>query len=139
MKIIVFLSILFLFSSASCKNKKSATITSSPTTQQQTTPANPTTPPPADDSYRLVVSFYSTAGGIDPKAHNEFIKFLNAYPKKIAYTPTPWGREGEVDYCLKLSELSTRDQADFVKKINELLSNSKLVHITENAKCVNKH
>jgi hypothetical protein len=101
-------------------------------------PTPPVTPP-AEDSYRLVVEFFSIGQGIDIKANDEFVKFLNTYIKKIEYTPTHWGREGEVDYCLKLSELSTLDQANFVKKTKEILSSSKLVHINENAKCVHKH
>ncbi len=95
--------------------------------------------PATGDSYRLVVSFYSVSSGIDLKGNEDFEKLLSAYPKKIAYEPTHWGREGEKDYCLKLSELSTAEQADFVKKAKELLSKSTLVHINENSDCVHKH
>lgn len=127
---------LVLLSIVSCKNKKNATAASKTTTQTTTT--NSTTPP-TEDSYRLVVEFFSIGQGIDGKSNDEFVKFLDSYPKKIAYTPTHWGREGEIDYCLKLSELSTSEQSDFVKKAQEILSSSKLVHINENAKCVHKH
>ncbi len=137
MKIITHLAIfsIVLFAFTSCKSKKNAAATSSSNTAQQQT----TITPPAEDSYPLVVEFYSEASGIDGKSQDEFLKFLESYPKKIAYSPTHWGREGEVDYCLKLSELSTSEQADFVKKAKETLINSKLVHINENAKCVHKH
>ena len=94
---------------------------------------------PADDTYRLAVEFYSTGQGSDYKVKEEFVKFLDSYSKKIAYEPTTWGREGETDYCLKLSELSASEQAEFVKKAKELLAKSSLVHINENAKCVHKH
>jgi len=92
-----------------------------------------------DDSFRLVVSFYSIGEGSDYKVKEEFEKFLNSYSKKIAYEPTPWGREGEIDYCLKLNELSPTEQVDFVKKAKEVLHKSKLVHINENVKCIHKH
>lgn len=95
--------------------------------------------PSENNSYRLVVSFYSTTSGIDLKTNDEFVKFLNSYPKKINYEPTHWGREGEIDYCLKLSELSSAEQGDFVKKAKEILSKSTLVHVNENAACVHKH
>jgi hypothetical protein len=95
--------------------------------------------PATAETYRLVVSFYSTAGGIDTKVNGEFEKFLSSYPKKTAYEPTHWGREGEVDYCLKLSELSTTEQSDFIKKAKDVLNKSTIVHINENAGCVHKH
>jgi len=127
---------IVLLSFISCKSKKNATVASKTTTQ--TTASNSSTPP-AEDTYRLVVEFFSIGQGIDLKTQEEFEKLLSSNSKKIAYEPTHWGREGEVDYCLKLSELSTLDQADFVKKAKETLINSKLVHINENAKCVHKH
>ncbi|MBI4931886.1 MAG: hypothetical protein HY841_14080 [Bacteroidetes bacterium] len=92
-----------------------------------------------EETYPLVISFYSKGGGIDSKVNGEFEKFLTSYSKKIVYEPTHWGREGEVDYCLKLSELSTAEQTDFVKKAKEVLSKSALVHINENTACVHKH
>ena len=94
---------------------------------------------PEEEIYPLVVSFFSIASGIDLKVHGEFEKFLSTYPKKIAFEPTHWGREGEIDYCLKLSELSTAEQTNFVKKAKDLLSKSTLVYVNENAKCVHKH
>lgn len=97
------------------------------------------TPAPTEDTYRLVVSFYSNGEGIDVKTKEEYVRFLNNYTKKIAFEPTRWGREGETDYCLKLNELSETDQSEFVKKSKELLNKSTLVHVDENAKCVHKH
>lgn len=84
---------------------------------------------------RYVVSFYSIGEGIDGKVKDAFVKFLESYPKKIAYTPAHWGREGEIDYCLALNELSGAEQTEFIKKANEILSKSRLVHTQENAKC----
>ena len=92
-----------------------------------------------EETYRLVVAFYSKGEGIDSKVNDVFVKFLDSHPKKIAYEPTHWGREGEIDYCLKLSELSPVEQDEFVKKAKDLLSKSSLVHVNESAKCVHKH
>ncbi len=138
-----------LLSVDSCQNKKSTTATSTAITQQQTTtttssssptPNNtssttPTSTSPEDDKVRFVVSFYSKGEGIDNKVNEAFVKFLDSYPKKIAYEPKHWGSEGEIDYCLALSELSVAEQTEFVKKANELLVKSKLVHQKENGKC----
>jgi len=91
-----------------------------------------------EDIYRLVVSFYSKGEGVDLSHKAEYEKFLNNQPKKIAFEPTTWGREGETDYCLKLNELTTDEQSNFVKKSKEILNRSTLVHVNENAKCVHK-
>jgi hypothetical protein len=88
---------------------------------------------------RYVVSFYSIGEGIDGKVKDEFVKFLESYPKKIAYTLAHWGREGEIDYCLGLNELSTTEQTEFIRKAAAILSKSKLVHTQENAKCNHTH
>ena len=138
MKTIIHLTIcsLLFVTATACKNKKNATAASKTANQAA---ASTSSTPPAEDSYRLVVEFFSIGQGIDQKTQTDFEKLLSSNTKKIAYEPTHWGREGEVDYCLKLSELSTGEQAEFVKKTKEMLSTSKLVHISENAKCVHKH
>jgi hypothetical protein len=128
-----------------CKNKQNATTASSNTsnTQNTNTPAliMPASPvpvpanPQAAGTTRFVVSFFSESAGIDGKTNDAFVNFLNTYPKKVAYSPTHWGREGEIDYCLALTELSATEQADFIRKANTILSKSKLVHSNENAKC----
>jgi hypothetical protein len=128
-------SIVFL-SSVSFKSKKNAATATANTTLQQVSIT--TTQAINESTLRLVVSFYSIGGGIDEKLHGEFVKFLDSYPKKIAYDPTYWGREGEVDYCLKLSGLSSSEQDNFLKKAKEMLSKSTLVHVYENATCVHK-
>ncbi len=88
---------------------------------------------------RLVVSFYSICCGIDHKAQEKLDKFIHDYEKlkgrQLTKAAVRWGREGEIDYCLKLSELSTRERKRFVSKVRLLLKTSKLVHINENAPC----
>ena len=124
----------------SCKSQKNTTTNSTAstpaanTTQVAPPPINTTTTP-KEVTGRFVVSFYSMGEGIDGKVNDEFVKFLDSYRKKISYTPTQWGREGETDYCLALTELSSAEQIEFVKKANELLAKSKLVNKIENAKC----
>lgn len=146
---LIIISSVFL-SVASCKSKKDTTTSASTTVAPQQTsvtgtittthpvtpqPINTTTTPKEETTIRYVVSFYSIGQGIDGKANDEFVKFLDSYAKKISYTPAHWGREGEIDYCLALTELSAAEQTEFVKKANELLAKSKLVHQKENTKC----
>ena len=88
---------------------------------------------------RLVVSFYSICCGIDHKAKENLDNFIKGYEKakrkKLTKAAVSWGREGEVDYCMKLAELSRREQKRFIAKVRLLLKSSKLVHINENAAC----
>jgi hypothetical protein len=88
---------------------------------------------------RLVVSFTSICCGIDSKAQEKLDNFIRQYEKtkrkQLAKTVAHWGREGEMDYCLKLSELSSREQRKFISQVRLLLKKSKLVHVNENATC----
>lgn len=87
------------------------------------------------DNYRLVLEFYSIGAGTDGSAINKFQSFLDNHPKKPTYDKMRWGREGECDYCLKLSELGKKEQAQFVEEVKKLLTSSQLVHIEENKPC----
>lgn len=93
----------------------------------------------SDTIVGFVVSFYSRGEGIDATIKDEFVKFLDSYAKNITYQSTHWGREGEIDYCIKINELSPSEQDSFVKKSKEILNKSALVHINKNMKCVHKH
>jgi len=88
---------------------------------------------------RLVVSFYSICCGIDNMAKEKLDRFVNSYEKtkgkQITKATGRWGKEGEIDYCFKLSELLPREQKRFISKVRLLLRKSKLVHISENASC----
>ncbi len=92
-----------------------------------------------EQTARLVISFYSICCGIDHKAQDELDKFIRRYEKtkrkQLTKTSARWGREGEIDYCLKLSELSPREQKRFISQVRLLLKKSKLVRINENAAC----
>ncbi len=81
---------------------------------------------------RLLVSFYSPGNGIDRKIKTKYQQFITAYSKSITYEQTGWGKEGEIDFCFTLSELSMEEQVDFVKQSKDLLSKSSRVHIYEN-------
>lgn len=88
-------------------------------------------------NFRLSVSFYSIGTGTDQAAREKFDKFIAEYTPKVTAQSKRWGREGEIDYCFRLAELTPQQQADFVKKAREVLASSKLVHVNENAPCRN--
>ncbi len=91
-----------------------------------------------DAIYGLVVSFYSSGGGIDRQMKADFIAFLEAEFKDVARESTSWGREGEIDYCFPLKEMSSSDKKAFIEASKALLSTSDRVHIHENALCKHK-
>lgn len=92
-----------------------------------------------DSIFRVTVSFYSKGGGIDKKAKSNFATFLENYDlknkAKLSYETANWGREGETDYCFKLSELNADRQVSFVSELKETLKESALVRIKENTTC----
>ena len=92
----------------------------------------------ATENYRLVVSFISKGTGIDNKIHEQFEKFLQENSKKTVSESFRWGREGEIDYCFQLKELSKKEQTAFVDAIRKIVGTSDVVLITENAPCVHK-
>ncbi len=88
--------------------------------------------------YRLTVSFISKGEGIDYKTQESFVKWLDAQPSHPNYDVTHWGREGETNYCLKLAELSTREQEIFVRDVRTQLTDKELVFVSEYAECKGK-
>ena len=92
----------------------------------------------AAENYRLVVSFYSIGGGTDGAAHQKFKQFLENFKPQVNFEYTPWGREGEKDYCFKLSELSPEKQQQFVAEAKKAVSGSERVHVVENSPCLHK-
>lgn len=91
-----------------------------------------------NDNYRLIISFISIGTGIDANAHEAIKKFIDEHPKKPLAETYHWGREGEIDYCLQLKELSSKEQKAFVEEVKKLAGKSDRVQFSENAPCVHK-
>lgn len=106
------------------------------TNKQTSNAATPATATSNDSTCRFVVSFISIGAGIDNKAREEFDKFILEYSAKnkvhIVYVPERWGREGEIDYCFKLKELSSSKQEEFIREAKGLFKESSLVRYKEN-------
>src|SRR5688572_16103050 len=107
-----FLAVTLMLSILSCKNKdkvqKEETTQTTPVEQK---PVDPQSLPsedvqvPVEEKYRFLVSFYSIGQGIDGDVQQKFLDWVNGYAKKVVFEEAHWGREGEVDYCFKLTEL----------------------------------
>lgn len=121
---------IILFTTA-CSSPKSA-VNNSPQRMERVVP----------DSYRIIVSFFSIGEGIDAKAKDKFLDFISYFEKKemtkISMEEFHWGREGEVDYCMKLEELNAPQQVRFLQELRDILKDYNLIHIDENSPCLHK-
>jgi hypothetical protein len=94
--------------------------------------------PAKENNYRLIISFASAGSGIDVKTNEKVMAFITKHPQKPAFEAFKWGREGEVDYCLHLKELSPSKQKTFVKNVKKLIKGKELVLLLENQDYVKK-
>ena len=69
----------------------------------------------------------------------QFDQYLADYEQKnkvkLEYEITPWGREGEADYCFQLTALDNKKQDQFIMQTKEVLKKSSLVRYSENVTC----
>lgn len=88
---------------------------------------------------RLNVSFYSIGSGINHVAQKEFEAFLGKYQEangvELKHDVIHWGREGETDYCFKLTELKAKAQEAFIAETKKALEGKEHVNVNENFKC----
>ncbi len=113
-----------------------------PTTPEVTaTPDAGATSPAAATAktYRLVVSFTSKGAGTDAKAKDAFSGVINKWRiSKGAELKTErpkWGKEGEMDICSDLTELSEAERTKFLGEVRAAVGKSDRVTITENGTC----
>lgn len=104
------------------------------------TTQNGSTSKTADPSLsRLNVSFYSIGSGINTEAIKAYDAFLAEWKKSngvdLQFDVIHWGREGETDYCFKLTELKEKKQAAFIAETQKVLSGKEHVIVSENFKC----
>lgn len=92
---------------------------------------------PAANNFRVVIEFFSRGEGTDENAFKNIQALVNGaekdFGKTIAIEKYSWGREGEFDYCLRLSELSEAQSSSLVEKIKAEASKSKVTRVSENA------
>lgn len=86
--------------------------------------------------YRLIVSFGSICCGTNKEAEKEIIQTISLYEKekgvKLHRKKVYWGKEGEFDYCFKLSEISKTEQKKLIAKIKSIAERTKQVEVREN-------
>ncbi|MCE2756082.1 MAG: hypothetical protein LW818_08865 [Ignavibacteriae bacterium] len=93
----------------------------------------------SDSLYALRVSFFSIGSGIDRKTRQDYDRFIKEFEQKnnvsILLDKATWGKEGEIDYCIKLNNLSTELQEQFIRSTKDKIKDSKLVRLYENTTC----
>lgn len=92
-----------------------------------------------ETTYRVVVSFTSKGAGIDTAARDQVVEVLNKWRIAKGYEVKTerrrWGKEGELDVCATLDELSDAERSKFVSEVRAVASKSDRVQIDENATC----
>lgn len=85
--------------------------------------------------YPVKVSFISIGAGTDGESIVKFNDFITNYKPALKVEKSPWGREGEVDFCFELTELKVKQQQQFIKEVKNLFAGKDLVRVAENVKC----
>ena len=90
------------------------------------------------ERFRLVVSLISIGEGTDPEGMRLIERYVEDFGKlsgkSLSYVLIPWGREGEVDCCFALNELTPALQAQFIEGLKERITGRNLLQINENAR-----
>ncbi len=86
---------------------------------------------------RFVVSFYSPGNGIDHVVKKEYDQFLAKEYSNLEVHQKSWGREGEIDYCINIEELSNKNRLLFISKSEEILKTSVKVRYNGSDSCEN--
>jgi hypothetical protein len=122
-----------------CKTKNKVVTNNAANTISESVPTTATITPLPDSLYRFRVSFVSIGTGVDRNAKRQFIQYINEFGQKhnitLKYESVSWGKEGEVDYCFKLSEVKQNLQHEFIDGLKNVLKNSTLVRYHEYATC----
>jgi hypothetical protein len=90
------------------------------------------------DRYSLVVSFFSRGQGKDRETLGKFTELLETFKNKILVEEFTWGREGEIDFCIRTEKMRPAQRKEFINQVKIIIENSDLVNIEEDASCRHK-
>jgi hypothetical protein len=76
------------------------------------------------------IDFSSAGAGIDHATMEELKKMIEA--KKIKYTESSKGREGETQWCLTLTNLKAADKVNFIEQLKKRASTGQYVSVSSN-------
>jgi hypothetical protein len=103
--------------------------------KEQTKPA--TNEEISDTLRRHWVSFYSIGGGIESQLAEQFNTLMQKMEaeNRVKVERVPWGREGEVDFCIELLSKNAEQKREVLREIQEKLREAKRVHQKLNGEC----
>jgi hypothetical protein len=85
------------------------------------------------DTVRFMVAFISKGMGIDLSQKQKLDVWLAK--QNVQYSVSPWGREGEMNYCFPLKNTSATDQQKFISELKSQITKRDLVYFYENTAC----
>ena len=112
----ILISTFLLINSAACQTKSKTQKGTKNTTAATTCAAK--------------IDFASAGGGIDHKTMEELKKMIET--KKVKYTETRKGKEGETQWCLPLTELKDADKTAFIEQLKKTAQTGQLVSVSIN-------
>lgn len=90
--------------------------------------------PQTADSVRFLVAFISKGEGIDRTQKANLDAWLKNQ-KGADYSISPWGREGEMNYCFPLTNKSKSEQESFIRELKNQITDRDRVYFYENVPC----
>jgi ABC-type glycerol-3-phosphate transport system substrate-binding protein len=92
----------------------------------------------AQQVFALAVSFISFGAGTDPEARQILESCIDRFEAKnklrLHGVIIPWGREGEADFCMDLSELNPSLKVQIIEDLKIAFKGKELVQIQESFK-----
>lgn len=110
----ILISTFFFINAASCQTKSKTTKHKSTTTS----------------TCAVKVDFASPGTGIDHKTMEEMKKMVDE--KKVKYTETRKGKEGETQWCFTLSELKGNAKSEFIEQLKKFAESGQHVSVSTN-------
>ena len=83
----------------------------------------------------LIISFFSYGSGIDRKKKDAFVNYIAINYPDIQYESVKWGKEGEIDFCIKKHSLNQQEIIEIEKYIEQLISSSNRIKLLKNTAC----
>jgi hypothetical protein len=87
----------------------------------------------------VTVNFTSRGEGIDHAAREEFEELLRRYsdefPELISYKVSNWGREGELEFCIRFDYDDPNLREQFLNEVSSIADGSERVFLKTGVAC----
>lgn len=110
-------------------------------TENKESNASKSTAPKSEEKkiFLFTVSFISKGAGTDFQIRQKYDAFITDFETrnnvKVTINKAPWGREGEMDYCIEFTNINKETTEKFITESKALLSVSDRINIGENTHC----